>query len=210
MHTLLPNRQHKECVYPHPLDNTGRDEHTFYKQTLLLLARNNASNNYWQTTPNKTRTVSHIALVKTQKAGDSFVWAGFIASWFMTSPALTSQLHLGLISHVLQDLSRKAFPKPFWRNGVPLRREHLFIQYKQVFIIIHLKIPRVRTLTLFKPLYKHKGGPSTFWGGPVPPRDHCSQDVFFSSFFPSKLYNVSFPITSQSLTITHYVRRTSF
>ncbi len=25
---LLPNRQHKECVYPHPLDNAGRDEHT--------------------------------------------------------------------------------------------------------------------------------------------------------------------------------------
>ncbi len=32
-----------------------------------------------------------------------------------------SQLHLGLISHVLQDLSRKAFPKRFWRNGVPLK-----------------------------------------------------------------------------------------
>ncbi len=45
---------------------------------------------YWQTTPNKTRTVSHRALVKTQQASDSFVWAGFIASWFVTSPALTS------------------------------------------------------------------------------------------------------------------------
>ncbi len=38
--------------------------------------------------------------MKTQKASDSFVWVGFIASWFVTSPALTSQLHLGLISHV--------------------------------------------------------------------------------------------------------------
>ncbi len=28
--------------------------------------------------------------MKTQKASDSFVWAGFIVSWFMTSPALTS------------------------------------------------------------------------------------------------------------------------
>ncbi len=28
VHALLPNRQHKECVYPHPLDNAGRDEHT--------------------------------------------------------------------------------------------------------------------------------------------------------------------------------------
>ncbi len=55
----LPNKQHKECVYPHPL------------------------------TPNKT-TVSHRALVKTQKASDSFVWAGFIDSCFVTSPALTS------------------------------------------------------------------------------------------------------------------------
>ncbi len=44
-------------------------------------------------------------------ASDSFVWPGFIASWFMMSPTLTSQLHLGLISHVLQDLSCKAFPK---------------------------------------------------------------------------------------------------
>ncbi len=25
---LLPNKQHKECVYPHPLNNAGRDEHT--------------------------------------------------------------------------------------------------------------------------------------------------------------------------------------
>ncbi len=25
----LPNRQHKEPVYPHPLNNAGRDEHTF-------------------------------------------------------------------------------------------------------------------------------------------------------------------------------------
>ncbi len=33
--------------------------------------------------------------MKTQKASDSFVWVGFIASWFVTS-----QLHLGLISHV--------------------------------------------------------------------------------------------------------------
>ncbi len=28
VHSLLPNRQHKECVYPHPLDNADRDEHT--------------------------------------------------------------------------------------------------------------------------------------------------------------------------------------
>ncbi len=49
--------------------------------------------------------------MKTQKASDSFIWAGFIAFWFVMSPALMSQLHLGLISHVLQDLSRKAFPK---------------------------------------------------------------------------------------------------
>ncbi len=27
VHAPLPNRQHKECVYPHPLDNAGRDEH---------------------------------------------------------------------------------------------------------------------------------------------------------------------------------------
>ncbi len=33
---------------------------------------------YWQTTPNKTKTVSHRALVKTQKASGSFVWTGFI------------------------------------------------------------------------------------------------------------------------------------
>ncbi len=26
---LFPNRQHKECVYPHPLDNVGREESTF-------------------------------------------------------------------------------------------------------------------------------------------------------------------------------------
>ncbi len=45
---------------------------------------------YWQKTPNKTRTVSHRALVKTQKASDSFVWASFIVSWFVMSPALTS------------------------------------------------------------------------------------------------------------------------
>ncbi len=48
--------------------------------------------------------------MKTQKASDSFIWAGFIASWFVMSPALTSQLHLGLISYVLQDLSRKGVP----------------------------------------------------------------------------------------------------
>ncbi len=50
---------------------------------------------------------------------DSLVWAGFIASWFVTSPALTSQLHLGLISHVLQDLSPKAFPKRSYATFVP-------------------------------------------------------------------------------------------
>ncbi len=80
-----------------------------------------------QGTPNKTRTVSHRALVKRQKARDSFVWAGFIASWFVTSPTLTSQLHLGLISHVLQDLSRKAFPKRL-KNVMQrssLEREHI-------------------------------------------------------------------------------------
>ncbi len=32
----------------------------------------------------------HRVFVKTQKASDSFDWAGFIASWFVTSPALTS------------------------------------------------------------------------------------------------------------------------
>ncbi len=31
------------------------------------------------------------------------------SSWFVTSPALTSQLHLGLISQVLKHISRKAF-----------------------------------------------------------------------------------------------------
>ncbi len=63
-------------------------------KSLLLLARHFSVIKYWQTTPNKTRTVSHRALVKTQKASDSFVWAGFIASWFVTSPALTSQYTL--------------------------------------------------------------------------------------------------------------------
>ncbi len=96
-----------------------------HPKPLLLLARHNASNEYWQTTPNKTRTVSHWALVKTQKASDSFVWAGFIASWFVTSPSLTSQLHLGLISHVLQDRSRKAFPIAFLLQRSSLEREHV-------------------------------------------------------------------------------------
>ncbi len=27
-HPLLPNRLHKECVSPHPLDNADRDERT--------------------------------------------------------------------------------------------------------------------------------------------------------------------------------------
>ncbi len=57
--------------------------------------------------------------MKTQKASDSFVWAGFGRS--VTSLALTFQLHLGLISHVLQDLSHKAFPKRVLRNRVPLK-----------------------------------------------------------------------------------------
>ncbi len=61
VHAPLPNRQHKECVYPHPWHNA-------HPKTLLLLARHNARNDYWQTTPNKTRTVSNRALVKTQKA----------------------------------------------------------------------------------------------------------------------------------------------
>ncbi len=60
-----------------------------HTNSLLLLARHFWVIKYWQTAPN-TRTVSHRALVKTQKASDSFVWAGFIASWFVTSPALTS------------------------------------------------------------------------------------------------------------------------
>ncbi len=61
-----------------------------HSKSLLLLARHFWVIKYWQTTPNKTRTVSHRALVKTQKASDRFVWAGFIASWFVMSPALTS------------------------------------------------------------------------------------------------------------------------
>ncbi len=31
------------------------------------------------------------------------------------------------------------------------RKKRLFVQYKQVFIILHLKIPSVRMLTLLKP-----------------------------------------------------------
>ncbi len=38
----------------------------------------------------------------------------------MTSPALTSQLHLGLISHVLQDLSRKRL-KTLMQCSFPLQ-----------------------------------------------------------------------------------------
>ncbi len=61
-----------------------------HSKSLLLLARHFWVIKYWQTTPNKTREVSHRAPLKTEKASDSFVWAGFIVSWFMTSPALTS------------------------------------------------------------------------------------------------------------------------
>ncbi len=34
VHAPLPNRQHKERVYPHPLNNMGRDEHTFIKNVV--------------------------------------------------------------------------------------------------------------------------------------------------------------------------------
>ncbi len=56
VHAPLPNRQHKEHVY-------GMNAHS---KSLLLLARHFWVIKYWQTTPNKTRTVSHRAHVKTQ------------------------------------------------------------------------------------------------------------------------------------------------
>ncbi len=59
-----------------------------HSKSLLLLARHFWVIKYWQPTPNKTRTVSHRVLVKTQKASDRLVWAGFIVSWCVTSPAL--------------------------------------------------------------------------------------------------------------------------
>ncbi len=48
----------------------------------------------------------------------------------MTSPALTSQLHIGLISHVLQDLSPKAFPKASLTQRSSLEREQILALQK--------------------------------------------------------------------------------
>ncbi len=76
VHAPLPNKQHKERVYPHPL------------------------------TPNKTRTVSHRALVKTQKASLGRLYR-FL---FRDITRFDVPLHLGLISHELQDKSLKASP----------------------------------------------------------------------------------------------------
>ncbi len=85
--------------------------------------------------------------MKTQKASDSFVWAGFIASWFVTSPALTSQLHLGLISHLLQDLSRKAFPIAFLmqQSSPIMRTEKTEVRFSEV----DLKLVRLTCLSSF-------------------------------------------------------------
>ncbi len=63
-----------------------------HSKSLLLLARHFWVIKYWQTTPNKTRTVSHRVLVKTQKASDRFVWAGLIAPHDVTRSDVS--LHL--------------------------------------------------------------------------------------------------------------------
>ncbi len=107
----LPNRQHKDVCIPHPLNNTGR-VWTHILKSFLLLARHFWAIKYWPTTLNKTRRVSHRALVKTEKASDSFVWSGFIVSLvFVTSPALTSHYTWSDFT-VLKTYQAKSSPKP--------------------------------------------------------------------------------------------------
>ncbi len=73
--------------------------------------------------------------MKTQKASDSFVWVGFIASWFVTSPALTSQLHLGLISHVCfktYHAKRSRSVKLTQRSSLKGKHTHAYIYLRKV------------------------------------------------------------------------------
>ncbi len=67
--------------------------------------------------------------MKTHKASDSFVWAGFIDSWFVTSPALTTQLHLDWFHLCFKTNHAKRSPSVSDATEVPWKGTSLTCQF---------------------------------------------------------------------------------